>query len=127
MRRLWHLYFTVKHNFLGTDLPAVDALVRIIVRSQRGAFQGNSCKKATRTRVCQYFGAHGYVRICLGVTSYGSCSRRCVSAKLYLASEYGTSAPRIHYHQHEIGRLCTQLKTKAASFSAIIVGAPQGP
>src|SRR5450631_4092192 len=56
------------------DLLAIESGICIIVRSERRARQGDTCKHALGTRVGKHLGAHGCVRGSFSSAAYGTSS-----------------------------------------------------
>src|SRR5207244_9685533 len=71
------------------------------------------------TRVAQHFGAQVRVGVRCSVTSFGSCSNRCVRTELHLALQQTRCAAVVHYEDHEVGSLPADLTADTAALQGV--------
>src|SRR5277367_5573161 len=94
--RARHSYVFASHDVLGLDRAAIDVFAGIIVRTNRGAFQGNSRKHAATARIAENLSAHPGIGIRRSITSFGASGNRSVGAELNLAAQDGFHAAAVH-------------------------------
>src|SRR6202790_401237 len=114
-----HSGMLASHDLFCLDGMAIDISAGVVVGTNRGAFQGDSCKHATRTRVAKDLGAHPSIRIRGRVTPLGSTGNGSIGTQLNLAAENGVHAAAIHDQQDQVGRFSANLETDTTTFESV--------
>src|SRR5208283_4591723 len=80
----WHRDRAVQDDILGWKSLAVQVSIGIVVRPERGTFQGDASEQAAGTRIAQNLRAHGGVRCSSSFAPHGTCCSRGIGAQLDL-------------------------------------------
>src|SRR5579859_3499125 len=130
-RVLWGMLIEQRNHFLrrrrngdaalandvgGIHLLMIDALVGVVVRTQRGAFERYACKKTARTRISEHLSAKRHVGFSGRIAAFRPRCRRGVGSELHLAGENCSSAARVHHQNDKVCGLPAELKSEAATF-----------
>src|SRR5713101_8973597 len=77
---------TLENDGFCLDLLAINALIGVVVRANRRAFQREASKEASGAGVAQYFGPQGDIGRCIRSASLRTCRCRRIRAQLDLVT-----------------------------------------
>src|SRR5580692_8094916 len=114
-----HADMFATNDFAGLHGVTVDVAAGIIVRTNGGAFEGNSREKSLGTRVAEYLSAHPSVGIRGCGASLGTCGNGSIAAQLHLAAEDRIHTSAIHNQQDQVGSFSADLEADASAFKSV--------
>src|SRR5580658_2439213 len=107
------------NDFASLHRVTVDVGTGVIIRANRGAFEGYSGKYSARARIAEDLGAHPGVGIRGSIASLWSGCNGSVAAQLNLAAEDGIHAAAIHDEKNQVRSFSADLEADAGAFKSV--------